>query len=123
MALVPLRACIRAVGPPRVWDRSRIRGPPGRDGPDLSSLPAKAIACYQHAIDLYRDLGHRRGGFGALTCLGDTHQSADDPAAARAAWQEALAILVDLAHPDVDKIRSKLADGDTQPSSPASTST
>jgi hypothetical protein len=40
--------------------------------------------------------------------LGDSHSAAGNPAQARAAWEEALAILDDLHHPDANQIRAKL---------------
>jgi hypothetical protein len=40
--------------------------------------------------------------------LGDTQLAARNPADARVAWEEALAILDDLRYPDADQIRAKL---------------
>jgi tetratricopeptide (TPR) repeat protein len=69
-----------------------------------------AIACYQRALDLIRDLG---GGFCDSVILvhrGDAHHAVGDRAAARDAWRQALAILDDLRHPDADQVRAKLDD-------------
>ncbi len=41
-------------------------------------------------------------------CLGDTYLAAGDSASARAAWDNALAILDDLGHPDAAQVREKL---------------
>jgi hypothetical protein len=46
-----------------------------------------------------------------LDHLGDTHAAAGDPGAARAAWQQALAILTELDHPDAERLRGKLQAG------------
>ena len=43
--------------------------------------------------------------------LGDAHQAAGDGAAARRAWQQALALLEDLGHLDAEKLRSRLGPG------------
>ena len=57
----------------------------------------------------------------ALTRLGDTHHAAGELAQARQAWQQALAILEDLQHPDAGQVRAKLASTNdrTSPNSPA----
>jgi hypothetical protein len=44
-----------------------------------------------------------------LDHLGDTRHGAGDPRAARGAWQQALAILDDIHHPDAETIRAKLS--------------
>jgi predicted negative regulator of RcsB-dependent stress response len=46
-----------------------------------------------------RDAGH----------IGDVRHAAGQPQAARAAWEEALAILDDLRHSDAIQVRAKLA--------------
>jgi tetratricopeptide (TPR) repeat protein len=70
---------------------------------------AEAAACYQHALSLFREYGARFDEADALTHLGDTHQAAGELAQAREAWQQALAILDDLQHPDAGQVRAKLA--------------
>jgi tetratricopeptide (TPR) repeat protein len=69
---------------------------------------AEAIACYQHALDLFRDLGHHEEAI-TLNHLGDTHYAAGNLEEARTAWRQSLAVLDQLGHPDVDKIRAKLS--------------
>jgi hypothetical protein len=44
----------------------------------------------------------------ALTHLGDTRQAAGDTGSARAAWQQALAILDDIGHPEAQAVRDRL---------------
>src|SRR5262245_19094212 len=44
-----------------------------------------------------------------LTRLGDTRHAAGELAQARQAWQQALAILEDIQHPDAGQVRAKLA--------------
>lgn len=44
----------------------------------------------------------------ALGHLGDNDYAAGDSSAAREAWQQALAILEDLGHPNADQVRHKL---------------
>jgi hypothetical protein len=75
----------------------------------VSTPHTQAITCYQHAIDLFRDLGAQYNEAEILTHLGDTHHTATNPDAARAAWQQALTILTDLDHPDADNVRTKIA--------------
>jgi DNA-binding SARP family transcriptional activator/tetratricopeptide (TPR) repeat protein len=70
---------------------------------------AQAISCYQQAIDAHGDAGDLRDLAGALIHFGDAHQAAANPDAARRAWQQALAILDDLHHPDADPVRSRLS--------------
>jgi tetratricopeptide (TPR) repeat protein len=67
----------------------------------------EAIACYQRAIELYReDAPSYRSA--SLTNLGDAHHAAGKLDAAREAWQEALGILDQLHHPDADQVRARL---------------
>lgn len=68
-----------------------------------------ALTCSARAIDLTEQLGERYRRAGALDNAGDTHLAAGDPRAARRSWQQALAILEDLRHPDADSVRRKLA--------------
>jgi hypothetical protein len=51
-----------------------------------------------------------------LTHLGDAHHAAGEQAEAREDWQQALAILEDMQHPD--DVRAKLAETDGQPRLP-----
>ncbi|WP_327159348.1 tetratricopeptide repeat protein [Streptomyces tubercidicus] len=67
------------------------------------------MTCYQHAHNLFRDLGDPYHEADILTHLGDTHHAAGNARAAHDAWQHALAILTDLDHPDADTVHAKLA--------------
>ena len=78
-----------------------------------SATTPDAMACYQRAIEIDREIGSRRGLAETLGHLGDTRRAAGDPAEARAAWEEALAILDDLGHPDADRVRGQLRELDT----------
>jgi tetratricopeptide (TPR) repeat protein len=69
----------------------------------------QAITCYLHALDLFRELGDRYNEAATLTNLGDTHHAAGDSESAHDAWQRALAVLIDLDHPDAERVRTKLA--------------
>jgi hypothetical protein len=81
----------------------------------MHSWKAKAITCYQHALDLFRDLGDRYNEANTLAHLGDTHHTTGNSEAARDAWQHALTILDKLHHPDADTVRAKLHDSDQTP--------
>jgi tetratricopeptide (TPR) repeat protein len=70
---------------------------------------AESIACYQRALDLYREVGDRWGQAETLGHTGDVHHAAGHRQQACQAWEEALAILEDLQHPDAGQIRAKLA--------------
>ena len=70
---------------------------------------AESVAWFQRAVDLYGEIGHRWGYAETLGHLGDARQAAGDLGKARTAWEEALAVLDDLHHPDADRIRAKLA--------------
>jgi len=70
---------------------------------------AQAASCYQYAIALYRDLGDRYHEADALARLGETQHTGGHPAAAHAAWIQALGALADLDHPDAAVVRAKLA--------------
>jgi tetratricopeptide (TPR) repeat protein len=67
-----------------------------------------AIACYNEALGLFRDLGDRYSEAQTLARLGDTHAAADNPDDARAAWLQAAMILDDIDHPDAKEVRAKL---------------
>jgi len=69
---------------------------------------AEAISCYGHAIDLYRRIGDRYNEAAAHTDLGDAFDTTGDTASARSAWQQALAVLDHLHHPDADDVRARL---------------
>jgi tetratricopeptide (TPR) repeat protein len=68
----------------------------------------EASAWCQRSVDTYREFGDRYNEGRGMGLLGDIHLAAGDGVAARAAWQQALAILDDLDHPDAEEIRAKL---------------
>jgi len=70
---------------------------------------ARAVTCYERALDLYRDLGDRFGEAEALDGIGDTRRDAGDAAGARRAWRQALDILTALDHPSSGHLLAKLA--------------
>jgi len=59
----------------------------------------QAVTCYQQADGLCAALGASYYQAGTLGRLGDLHAAAGDPAAARAAWSRALAVLDEPPHP------------------------
>jgi hypothetical protein len=66
-------------------------------------------ACYERSLSIFRAVSDRWGEADTLTNRGDTRRAAGELMAARKAWQQALAILDDLKHPDAAKVRAKLA--------------
>jgi DNA-binding SARP family transcriptional activator len=69
---------------------------------------ADAVACHGRAVDLLAELGDRVSRASALTHLGDAQLAAGDDTAARRTWEQALAILDGLSHPDAAQVRGKL---------------
>jgi tetratricopeptide (TPR) repeat protein/transcriptional regulator with XRE-family HTH domain len=69
---------------------------------------AQACRCYQAAVDLFRNLGDKYNEASSLSRLGDVHEDAGNSPTALAVWGEALAMLSDLDHPDVEEVRAKL---------------
>ena len=69
---------------------------------------ARNAASYRRAIGLFREIGDRIPAAQSLNHLGDACRAADDDLAARDAWQQALIILDELAHPEAAVIRDKL---------------
>jgi len=69
---------------------------------------AEAAASYQRALDLRQQIGDRWGQAETLGHIGEAQVVAGHPDEARTAWQEALAILDDLHHPDAGQIRARL---------------
>ena len=69
----------------------------------------RAAACYRQALQLCRELGERYHEAVVLDHLGDNQLAQSDPAAARASWLTALAILGDIGHPSAAEVRGKLA--------------
>jgi hypothetical protein len=61
------------------------------------------------AMALYKEFGHRYHEADEYDLLGEVHLTAGRIGLARVAWQHAISILNEVGHPDVDKVRSKLA--------------
>jgi DNA-binding SARP family transcriptional activator len=70
---------------------------------------AEAVACYRRALDSYRDFGDRYNEADTLAALAETYRAAGDAPSARVAWQQALTILEQLAHPQAEQVRAQLA--------------
>ena len=68
----------------------------------------EAIESYQRALPLLREQGERYFEADTLSYLGDTYDASGDQGTARDCWLQALAILDDLHHPDVEQVRGKL---------------
>jgi len=68
---------------------------------------AEAFACYRRSIGMYRELGEQYLEAETLTHLGDRHHDTGDRQAAGDAWQQALAVLTALNHPNADAVRTK----------------
>ncbi len=68
----------------------------------------RAAAYFLAAIDLFGDVGDRYYQANSMTHLGDVRHATGDHAAARDVYARALAILVELDHPDAALVRSKL---------------
>ena len=68
----------------------------------------RAADCYRHALDLFRDLGNRYHESEALADLGDTYAATGDFDRARTAWRRARAILLELDHPEAERVQAKL---------------
>jgi DNA-binding SARP family transcriptional activator len=71
-------------------------------------LHAEAVTSYTRAIELHVELGNHVSEATTLSRLADTRLAAGDVAAARHIWEQALAILDDLHHPDAADVRAKL---------------
>ncbi|MDQ1046292.1 tetratricopeptide repeat protein [Streptomyces sp. V4I2] len=68
----------------------------------------QALDCYRQAIDLFREAGDRYHEATSLADLGDTQHTAASPTAAHEAWNQALTIFNELAHPKAAPLRAKL---------------
>jgi DNA-binding SARP family transcriptional activator len=71
--------------------------------------PAEAIRCFRTALVICEGLRARYYATPILLHLGDACQAVGQPDAARHAWQDALAILDDLQHPDAERARARLS--------------
>jgi DNA-binding SARP family transcriptional activator/tetratricopeptide (TPR) repeat protein len=70
----------------------------------------QALACYKRALTLYRQLGDRYNQSQTLVYQGEAHWAAGSPSVAGDVWQQALAILEEMHHPEVGQVRSRLDD-------------
>ncbi|MEU5671550.1 hypothetical protein ABZ749_14495, partial [Micromonospora sp. NPDC047753] len=67
-----------------------------------------AIACYEHALELFTQVNDRYAEAGTYVNLGGSHLALGDVPATRAAWRRALTILDELGDADADSIRADL---------------
>ncbi|HTU72336.1 MAG TPA: BTAD domain-containing putative transcriptional regulator [Trebonia sp.] len=72
---------------------------------------ATAISYFKESMRLCEDLGDRYRQADTLASLGDAYRALGDEVRARDAWREALAILVELEHPEADDVRARLEAG------------
>ncbi|MET9081779.1 BTAD domain-containing putative transcriptional regulator [Streptomyces sp. NPDC004237] len=78
--------------------------------------PARAVAAYQCALRLYREIGDTFSEAGTLRHLGDTYLATGDPGAARTLWERALRLLAPTDPTAAEELRTKLlALGDAVP--------
>ncbi|MEU1336115.1 BTAD domain-containing putative transcriptional regulator [Streptomyces sp. NPDC005827] len=78
--------------------------------------PARAVAAYQCALRLYREIGDTFSEAGTLRHLGDTYLATGDPGAARTLWERALRLLAPTDPTAAEELRTKLlALGDEVP--------
>jgi tetratricopeptide (TPR) repeat protein len=75
----------------------------------------RAIACYQRAVDIAREIADLFNEADTLSSLGEVYRSAGDLAAARRAWTQALRIFDEIDHPDRDLVRAKLLSASRTP--------
>jgi tetratricopeptide (TPR) repeat protein len=68
----------------------------------------EAAVYYRAAVDLFERLGYRFGRARALAYAGDAYRAADDVAAARDAWTQALAILDNMNDPLANKLSTNV---------------
>lgn len=68
----------------------------------------EAVASYQHALDIDRELGDQFWAAHALDRLADVHEAAGNPYAAREHREAAVAAFESLYHPDAERVRAKL---------------
>ena len=68
----------------------------------------QAAECYSQAVEAFHEIGDRYHEAGSHIGLGDAQLHADDPVAARKSWEQALAILESIPHPDAEQARERL---------------
>ncbi|GIJ46112.1 SARP family transcriptional regulator [Virgisporangium aliadipatigenens] len=71
----------------------------------------RAVECLERSLALFRAEGDRYYATVTMVHLGDAHDARGDADAARAAWQAALEILVEMRHPDAESVRKRLLPG------------
>ncbi|MFF7979843.1 tetratricopeptide repeat protein [Streptomyces sp. NPDC007901] len=78
--------------------------------------PARAVAAYQGALRLHREIGDTFSEAGTLRHLGDTYLATADPGAARTLWERALRLPAPPDPTAAEELRTKLlALGDEVP--------
>ena len=80
--------------------------------------PAEAITFLRKAAGMIKEMRAPYWQVDVLVHLGDACQAGGEPEQCRHAWQEALAIMDDVHHPDADQVRAKLAGLHTIPPAP-----
>ncbi|WP_329083117.1 MULTISPECIES: ATP-binding protein [unclassified Streptosporangium] len=70
----------------------------------------QALVHYRAALKLWQEMGNRYDEADVLTRVGDSQAALGDHASARNSWQLALTIFDDLAQPDAELLRAKLAE-------------
>jgi len=73
---------------------------------------ADAVDCYREAMDLFGSMNSLYKSAEAAEHLAESYQALGDPAKARAALRDALAVLGELRHPRAAEVRAKLRDLD-----------
>jgi DNA-binding SARP family transcriptional activator/Tfp pilus assembly protein PilF len=68
----------------------------------------QAAECYSQAVEAFHEIGDRYHEAGSHIGLGDAQLHAADPMAARKSWEQALAILESIPHPDAEQARERL---------------
>jgi DNA-binding SARP family transcriptional activator/tetratricopeptide (TPR) repeat protein len=68
----------------------------------------EALESLGRALVIYREIADRYLEADTLVHVGDAHLGAGRPSAAVRAWDQALAILQDVGHPDADSVRDKV---------------
>lgn len=68
----------------------------------------EAIIYYQRSLKLHATIGEPYDETIILTHIGYTHHANGNTTAAREAWNQALSILIELDHPDADKLHATL---------------
>lgn len=71
---------------------------------------AEADACFQRALGIARNNGDRHGEAEVLLHVADVRHAAGEVQQAADVWRQALPILDDLARPEADEVRARLAD-------------